>query len=262
MFNPRGYVVVGVSVRSSAQAQFPGQLHDIRAAIRFVRENADEYSIDPDRIVMMGDSSGGWTSAIVGATSDTLQLEGEPDVGGVSSAVQAAVAFFPPVDFPAMDTQTAEQHETYGIDGPALFVHDDPTSPESLVVGCAIQECLGVAAAASPLSYIDGSEPPMAIFHGTHDPLLPPGQSQSLYEGMRDAGVDVSLALVDGSGHLVAPLPPGVPPPPFDLGVPVLDAESFTLASATGGVETLDEGVAPTWDAIAEFLAGVLGTES
>ena len=59
--NPAGYAVAGVSIRSSSQVKFPGQLHDIKAAIRWLRANAAKYGLDPDRIAIMGDSSGGWT---------------------------------------------------------------------------------------------------------------------------------------------------------------------------------------------------------
>lgn len=257
-FNARGYVVFGVSVRSSSQTRFPGQLYDIRAAIRFVRSNAQTYNVDPDRIAIMGNSSGGWAAAIAAATSSTLQLEGEAEVDGVSSAVQAAVAFFPPIDFLAMDAQAAEQRVTYGIAGDPVILHDEPASPESLLVGGAIQQRPDAALAASPLSYIDGTEPPTAIFHGTHDPLLPPGQSRSLYEALRDAGAGVHLTLVDGSGHQVQPPPPAAAPPPFDVGAPVINAETFSTWSAAGGSETVGAGVAPTWDAIADFLGRTL----
>jgi acetyl esterase/lipase len=62
--NPAGYAVAGVSIRSSSQVKFPGQVHDIKAAIRWLRANAARYNLDPNRIAIMGDSSGGWTTCI------------------------------------------------------------------------------------------------------------------------------------------------------------------------------------------------------
>src|SRR5690349_9969206 len=84
---PAGYAVAGVSIRSSAQVQFPGQLHDIKAAIRWLRANAAKYNLDPDRVAIMGDSSGGWTTAMAALTGDAPELEGAVGTTGGSSRV-------------------------------------------------------------------------------------------------------------------------------------------------------------------------------
>ncbi len=102
-FNPLGYAVAGVSIRSSSQVKFPGQLHDIKAAIRWLRANAEKYNLDPNRIGIMGDSSGAWTAAMAALTGDAAEMEGSVGTMGFSSAVQAAVAFYPPSDFLSMD---------------------------------------------------------------------------------------------------------------------------------------------------------------
>jgi acetyl esterase/lipase len=239
-FNPRGYAVAGVSVRSSSQVTFPGQLFDIRAAIRWLRSNADEYGIDPDRIAILGNSSGGWVSAIAATTSDIPRLDGEPDVGAVSSAVQAAVPFFPPTAFLLMDQQTAEQKEQYDLPFLPVIVHDAPSSPESRLIGCTIQTCPEATEAANPITYVNGLEPPIHVFHGTFDPLLPPGQSQVLYEALRDAGSVASFTLVDGAGHSVDD---------------IIGAESFTVRTVNRGChERVGQRPAPTWDTIERFL--------
>ncbi len=93
---PAGYAVSGVSIRSSSQALFPAQLHDIKAAIRWLRANAAKYNLDAGHIAIMGDSSGGWTAAMAALTGDAPEMEGSVGTTGVSSAVQAAVAFYPP----------------------------------------------------------------------------------------------------------------------------------------------------------------------
>jgi acetyl esterase/lipase len=239
-FNPRGYAVAGVSVRSSLQVKFPGQLLDIRAAIRWLRSHAEEYDIDPDRLAIMGNSSGGWVSAIAATTSDILQLDGEPDVGGVSSAVQASVPFFPPTAFLLMDEQTLEQKQTYDLPFLPVIVHNAPFSPESNLIGCPIQTCPDATEAANPIAYVNGLEPPIRVFHGSFDPLLPPGQSESLYEAVRAAGTEASFTLVDGAGHSVDD---------------IIDAESFTVRSVNpGGREDVDQMPAPTWDSVEHFL--------
>lgn len=239
-FTPRGYAVAGVSVRSSFQVKFPGQLFDVRAAIRWLRSHADELNIDPDRIAIMGNSSGGWVSAIAATTSDILQLDGEPDVEGVSSAVQAAVPFFPPTAFLQMDEQTLEQKDTYNLPFLPVIVHDSPSSPESNLIGCPIQTCPEATEAANPITYVNGLEPPIHVFHGTFDPLLPPGQSEALYEALKAAGGEASFTLVDGAGHSVND---------------IIGAESFTVRNVNpGGEERVDQMPAPTWDTVEQFL--------
>jgi len=88
--NSAGYAVAGVSIRSSSQVRFPGQLHDIKAAVRWLRTNAARYNFDADQIAIMGDSSGGWTAAMAAVTGDAPEMEGSVGTTGVSSKVQAA----------------------------------------------------------------------------------------------------------------------------------------------------------------------------
>ena len=80
--NAAGFAVAGVSIRSSSQVKFPGQLHDIKAAIRWLRANAKTYGYDPSRIAIMGDSSGGWTSVMAAVTGDVNELEGKVGLSG------------------------------------------------------------------------------------------------------------------------------------------------------------------------------------
>jgi acetyl esterase/lipase len=198
--NPHGYAVAGVSVRSSAQTRFPGQLHDIKAAIRFLRSHADEYGIDPDRIAIAGFSSGGWTAAIAGVTGDAAdpELEGTTGVTGVSSRVQAVVTLSPPTAFKLMDAQATEF---------SVLVHGVPDSPEALVTGCAgyptgpLDEACTAAELANPVQYVSSDDPPFLMFHGDEDPLLPPGQSQVLFDALAAACVDATFHLVGGEDH-------------------------------------------------------------
>jgi acetyl esterase/lipase len=192
----------------------------------------------------MGNSSGGWVAAIAATTSDIRQLDGEPDVEGVSSAVQASVPFFPPTDFLQMDAQTIEQKERYGLDFLPVIVHDDPLSPESQLLGCPIQDCPDEAQAANPITYVNGREPPISVFHGTFDPLLPPGQSEGLYLALKAAGTEASFTLVDGAGHSVDD---------------IIGAESYTVRKVNrGGRERVSQHPAPTWDSVERFLSSAL----
>ena len=166
--NPAGLAVAGVSIRSSAQTTFPGQLHDIKAAIRWLRANAASYDLDPDHIGIMGASSGGWTAVMAAVTEDKPELEGKVGTLGVSSAVQAAVAFYPPTDFLAMDAWALRKCDPASTEFGG-FCHDSAASPESRLVGCALQTCPEKVRAANPARYVTGKEPPIMILHGEFD---------------------------------------------------------------------------------------------
>lgn len=179
--NPAGYAVAGVSIRSSAQVKFPGQLYDIKAAIRWLRANAAHYKLDPNHIAIMGDSSGGWTTAMAALTGDAPEMEGTIGTTGVSSVVQAAIAFYPPTNFITMDAWALRKCSVQN------FCHDSATSPESMLLGCPIQSCPDKVKAASPMTYLTPGDPPMMILHGDSDQLVPHNQGEQLYMALNKA---------------------------------------------------------------------------
>jgi acetyl esterase/lipase len=201
-FTAAGYVVAGVSTRSSLQAQFPAQVDDVKAAIRWLRTHARDYGIDPARFAVIGDSSGGWTATMAGVTGDVRGLEGNVGVVGVSSKVQAVVDLYGPTDFLRMDEHMLPGacesfNQIFGL----TDCHNDPRSPESLLVGCAIQTCPERARAANPISYVSRNDPPFLIAHGQTDQLVPPHQSQLLFQALKASRVPATLYSVPGVGH-------------------------------------------------------------
>ncbi|WP_186356083.1 cellulose binding domain-containing protein [Streptomonospora sp. PA3] len=236
--NPKGYAVAGVSVRSSSQAQFPAQVHDIKAAIRFLRANADQYRLDPDRFAVMGTSSGGWVASMAGTTGGVAELEGDLGTTGVSSSVQASVPFFGPSDFLQLNAQSPPSG---GID------HDAPDAPASRLMGCAIQTCPDKVAKANPITYVDGGDPPMLLLHGQSDNIVPHGQSTILYNAVRDACGDARFISVPDAGH---------------SRTDVMSSAHFgtqTVRTAADCQETVTTGTPdPTWDTIDAFLRRAL----
>ncbi|TYB71449.1 alpha/beta hydrolase [Nonomuraea sp. PA05] len=213
-FTAAGYVVAGVSVRSSEQAVFPAQVHDAKAAVRWLRANAATYRLDPNRFAMMGDSSGAWASAMVAVTGDVPALEGAVGVTGVSSAVQAAVDVYSPTDFLTMNAQMLPGAcQTFNAQMGVTDCHDDPGSPESQLIGCAIQTCPARARAANPITYVSRGDPPILIVHGQADTLVPHGQSWLLYRALERACVTATFYSVPGVGHSTAILRPDVTKP-------------------------------------------------
>jgi len=198
--NPEGFAVAGIAIRSSANAQFPGQLYDIKAAIRYLRKNAHRYHLDPNAFGIMGESSGGWTTAMAALTGDVPRLEGDVGVQGPSSQVQAAVPFYPPTDFLQMDAHMidcAYFNRVFGL----TECHSDPRSPESLLLGCQITTCPRQVEQADPIRYISRRDPPLLILHGTRDLLVPYNQSQLLYQALREACHEATFVTVPGGEH-------------------------------------------------------------
>lgn len=246
-FTARGYAVATINVRSSSDARFPAQGHDVRAAVRYLRENASVYGIDPGRFAFMGDSSGGWSAAFAATTSDDMTLPGETGVDGTSSAVQVAIPFYPPTDFLSMDRFAAEN----GLPmAEGVYPHDAPTSPESRLIECpgevfpsrlvSIQECPSDTEAADPSSYIEGSEIPVWVLHGLSDPLVPYNQSQLVYQATTAAGNPARFTLVPDAGHSF---------------VDIVDAASATTRiTYRGGHERVVDGAGPGWDEIEQFV--------
>ncbi len=188
----RGYVVASISYRLSGDAIFPAQIHDCKAAIRWLRAHAAEYGVDPGRIGVAGSSAGGHLVALLGTSGEVADLEG--DVGGnlgVSSRVQAVVDLFGPTDFLQMDAHSINPD----------FLHDAPGSPESALLGGPIQLNPDKAARADPITYATADDPPFLIIHGDLDPLVPYNQSELLQAALASAGVSSKLYKVVGGRH-------------------------------------------------------------
>ncbi len=187
-----GYAVASLGYRLTDSAQFPAQIHDCKAAIRYLRHHANEYHIDPNRFGVWGSSAGGHLVALLGTSGNAPQLEGELGESQGGSAVQAVCDYFGPTDLLKMAAQSGAN---------SRLDHDSADSPESKLLGGPLQEQVEAARIANPLTYIDPQDPPFLIVHGDQDPLVPPQQSQILQEALEKANVPAELIIVPGGGH-------------------------------------------------------------
>ncbi len=195
----KGYAVASLNHRSSTDAAWPAQLHDVKAAIRFIRSHAADLLIDTSFIGITGYSSGGHLSTMSGVTSNVIKtkigdlnidLEGNEGTDlSHGSHVDAVVDWFGPTDFLIMDSCGSS------------FSHNDLKSPESRLIGGAIQENKANVALANPIQYINKRNPPFLIFHGTQDPLVPYCESQKLYSKMKQEGVEAEFVMIEGGKH-------------------------------------------------------------
>jgi len=193
----RGYAVVSVDYRLSGEAAFPKQIHDVKAAIRFVRAHAAQYDINPEKLAVWGSSAGGNLAALAGTTGQLKELE-DLTLGheGVSSRVQAVVDWYGPTDFSQMDAQAKAQ----GC-GTSDQKHGAADSFESLYLGATVSEASELVQKANPISYITPDDPPFLLQKGDQDCTVPVGQSQLLADALQAAALDVQFDLLPGVGH-------------------------------------------------------------
>ena len=183
-FVRKGYAVASINYRLSQHARFPAQIEDCKAAIRWLRANAKQYNLDPDRFGAWGSSAGGHLVALLGTSGDVKDLEGSEGTQGQSSRVQAVVDWFGPTDVTRMGGS-----------------HDGPDSPEAKLLGGPVQENKEKAARANPITYVSKDDPPFLIMHGDKDPTVPFSQSELLLEALNKAGVDATFVPVKGARH-------------------------------------------------------------
>jgi acetyl esterase/lipase len=184
------YAGVSVGYRLTNEARWPAQIHDCKAAIRWIRGNAKEYNFDPDKIAVWGTSAGGHLVSMLGTSGDVKELEGT--IGSFtsnSSRVTCVVNYFGPENFVTMVTK------------PSTIDRTTKDYPEALLIGGRVQDVPEKAKAASPITYVSADDPPFLTAHGTKDPLVPFDQALELDAAMKKAGVSHLLVEMTNGGH-------------------------------------------------------------
>jgi acetyl esterase/lipase len=196
----RGYAVVAINYRLSGEAKFPALVHDAKAAVRWIRANAQRCGFDPGRIAAWGGSAGGYLASMLGTSGGVPELEdlslGNPEY---PSGVQAVVDWFGPTDFLKMDEQLA----ALGLPSPPGMEHSGANSPESLLLGRRITEVPDRVTAANPETYVRPGAPPFLLQHGTKDAVVPVQQSVGFTAKLKRALGEgrVVLDLLEGAEH-------------------------------------------------------------
>ena len=185
-----GCPVASVDYRLSTVARFPAQIHDIKAAIRFLRAKGKDYGIDPSKIVIAGSSAGGHLAALIGVTNGDKQLEGDlGDHREQTSAVQGIISFFGGSDLTTILNQSTPKALEMRV--PAL----------ELLLGNHPDKAAEIAKLASPVFHVDKSDPPLLLFHGDRDPQMPINQAHQLEGAYEEAGLPVRFKVLHGAGH-------------------------------------------------------------
>ncbi|MFG0296823.1 MAG: alpha/beta hydrolase fold domain-containing protein [Maioricimonas sp. JB045] len=185
-----GCAVASVDYRLSPVARFPAQIHDCKAAIRFLRARQSDYGYDARRIAVAGSSAGGHLAALVGITNGNEELEGtvgtHPDE---SSDVAAIIDWYGPTDFMTILQQSTPHGLSVRVPALKLLIGDRPENVPEL------------ARLASPVFHVDRNDPPLLILHGDQDPQVPINQSHELHARFRQHDLPVQFEVVHGGAH-------------------------------------------------------------
>ena len=201
-----GYTVFGVMVGSQPRYTIPEEISDLKRAVRFIRYNAKEYSIDPNKIGVTGSSSGGHLSLMIATADEITNSRSTDPVDKVSSRVQAAAVFFPPTDFINYGgVNTSGKINQAGLvfaKVAAAFdfkVWNDTTGTFVSITNT--EKRLAIAKEISPINSVSSDDPPVVIIHGDKDVLVPKQQSESIIAKFKEANVPNNLIIKEGGGH-------------------------------------------------------------
>jgi acetyl esterase/lipase len=185
-----GFAIASVDYRLSPVAKFPAQIHDIKAAIRFLRAKATTWKFDPDRFVIAGSSAGGHLAALVGVSNGVPELEGTVSHNSsLSSDVQGIVSFYGAANLQTILSQSTPHGLSVRVPALQLLLGGQPTEVPDL------------AKLASPVSHVDSSDPPLLLIHGDQDPQMPINQAHELHGNYKQLGLPVEFEVVHGGAH-------------------------------------------------------------
>jgi len=186
----KGWPVVSIDYRLSGEARFPAQIHDIKAAIRFLRAKAQEFGFRAKRVFIFGASAGGHLAALAGVTNGVENLEGfATDNCEQSSDIQGIVSLYGASNLTTILNQSTPHGLSVRIPALELFIGGRPENVPS------------VAQQASPVFHVDKNVPPLLMIHGDQDPQMPINQSIELLGKYEEFGLDVSFVPLHGAKH-------------------------------------------------------------
>jgi len=187
---PYGYALASINYRLSEEAAFPAMVYDTKAAIRFLRANAQKYGYRSDQIIIWGSSAGGHLAALTALTNNDKEMEG--NVGNhlnESSSIQVILDFFGPSNLLSILDQSTPKGLSVRI--PAL----------TLLFGKPVEQATDIARKASPVYQVDPTDPPLFIVHGDQDPQVPVNQSLELLAAYKKHKLPVQLEIIPGAAH-------------------------------------------------------------
>ena len=191
-----GYVVASINYHVISNGIYSDAVKDVKAAIRYLRANADKYGIDSSRVAVWGESAGGYLTAMVGTTNGVKDFE-EGENLAQSSEVQAAIDVYGLSDLTKIgaDYDEAAEQAHFTVSSPdGQYIHGKNSGLTSL-------DKPEVVVKSNPINYVDKNDPPFLLFHGTDDNLVSPSQTLLLHTALQNVSVPSSRYVITGAGH-------------------------------------------------------------
>ena len=190
----KGYATVSINYRLTSDAIFPAQIHDCKAAIRYIRSKGAEYNLDTSKIAVWGVSAGGHLAALLGTSQAEKALEGDLGITDASSEVNVVCDWCGPTDLTTFDAQAQEPR----------FRQHQPERLVNWLLGGTAEEKAELAEQASPVHYIKSGRkyPPFLIVHSKMDPVIPIAQSEELLHRLKQVNADAELISVNSDQHV------------------------------------------------------------
>ena len=186
----QGFSMASIEARVSSEAPAPAAVQDCKAAVRWLRAQADQYGYAPDAIGVWGHSAGGHLAALLGTSGDVADLEGDGGAVGVSSRVQAVC------------DECGVPHDLAWFGRPEVKARFPGVAGNlSRYLGGAVEDRSELVRRVSPQTYVTGNCPPMLLLHGSADDVVPVDEIINFHQVLKSAGVDATLRVLPGSGH-------------------------------------------------------------
>ena len=186
----RGFAIASVDYRLTPVAKFPANLHDLKAAVRWLRAKSRDYGYEAGKIGIAGASAGGHLVNLLGVSNGQRELEGQiGDCRDQSSDVQAIVSLYGAANLTTILQQSTPHGLSVRVPALELLLGGRPEAKGEL------------AKLASPVFHVDRDDPPLLMFHGDQDPQMPVNQSIELYGRYRESGLEVDLQFIHGAAH-------------------------------------------------------------
>ena len=187
---PYGYALASVDFHATTEKPFPSNVHDIKAAIRFLRAKSKVYGYKSDKIIIWGASSGGHLAALIATSNGNKTLEGNlGNYPEISSSVQACLDFYGPTNFLTILNQSTPHGLNVRL--PAL----------AILLGKPLEQSTEMAKLASPFYQVDATDPPIFIVHGEQDNQVPINQSIELLSAYKNLNLKAQIEFVPNAGH-------------------------------------------------------------
>ncbi|MBN1467848.1 MAG: alpha/beta hydrolase [Fusobacteriaceae bacterium] len=194
-----GYLVASIEYRTVPTVMFPTPLEDVKTAVRYLKENADRFGIDTNKIAVMGESAGGHLAALMGTTNGMKDFD-KGEYLNQTSDIKATIDLYGPSDLAKIAGDYSKEIQD---------IHDSPSSPESMFVNGfsmftkskSIMETPEKVKVANPITYISAKTTPFLLMHGDKDFMVSPSQTDNLYKALIEKNIVAIRYVVKGAGH-------------------------------------------------------------